>query len=119
MDLISKIVDVAKLPAKFVAGIFIASGFVVLSPELWLEKVGMTQLQAGYRTYFGLAFILSAAYLMAMLLAWVGCKFQGWNLRRRWKRIVRDEMQSCDRNEKAVLREFLLQKRNTLRMPVD
>ncbi|MBI3666197.1 MAG: superinfection exclusion B family protein [Acidobacteria bacterium] len=64
-DWISKIVDVARLPAKFVAAICMASGFALFSPESWLAKLGVSQLQVNYRTYFGFAFILSAAYLLA------------------------------------------------------
>ncbi|MEW5980567.1 MAG: superinfection exclusion B family protein [Acidobacteriota bacterium] len=119
VDWVSKIFDLAKLPAKFVAAVCLASGFVVLSPESWLGKIALAQLQVDYRTHFGIAFAFSAAYLVVLLLTWIVHRAQEAKYASERRKAVRGEVQFLDQSEIAVLREFLLQDRNTLQMPIN
>ncbi len=119
VDWISKILDLAKLPAKFLAAVCLASGFVVLSPESWLGRIALAQLRVDYRTHFGIAFTFSAACLVVLLFTWTVHKAQEAKYGSERRKAARTEMRFLDQNEIAVLREFLLQDRNTLQMPIN
>ena len=118
MDL-SKLLDVAKLPTKFIAVIFIVSLILSVLPEDALTSLQLKTLTEKYAQFFNLATLISGTIL---LIEVVTVSFQ-WIKKIRTtakrKKVSHNHVKNLDPEEKAVLREFFILQRNTLRLPED
>ena len=119
MEWASKILEAAKLPTKFVVAVFLASTLLLfLSPEIIL-KLRLEKLLQEYGRYLGIASILSGSVLAIDLIAWLSRKLKKYFLRRKIRNLSKERLKSLDQAEKAVLREFFIQGRNTIKLPMD
>jgi Super-infection exclusion protein B len=119
MDWISKLFDIGKLPAKIVAWIAILSGGVLFLPGPLLSKLHLDSLNREYGLWIGLAFAASSTLLGINLMLWLWHSGrQGWS-RRKWRSGLQDVITALDPSEMAILREFYLQEKSTLRLPID
>lgn len=75
MALIESIGEAAKtfnnLAVKPLLAVAVASGFLLFSSAPFVAKLGMTKLIADYRSWLGLALVISCAYLLAHALVFL------------------------------------------------
>lgn len=106
LEWISRILDLAKIPAKFVGAIALFSFLITFLPSGFLEVISLDQLRDKYGSYFGLAFLVSATLLFVELCALVYKKFRKIFFRRKLAKLIRCRLNELDQAERAVLREF-------------
>jgi len=119
LDGISALVALAKVPAKTALFLLLLSVFFLFCPDDWAVSLGLIGLRSTYRPAAGIVFTVSAIYLLCLcafgILELVGLAIENVIDKRRAK-IAVDHL---DAAEIAVLREFTLQQRNTLPLPID
>lgn len=119
MELFSKLFDITKLPSKVFAWLTLLTGAYVLSPNEWLQTVYLDKFPTEYKPYAGAVFVASASFLAINAILWAWHKLRGIAARRTNRRIVRQALTELDRNEVAALREFFIQSRHVIELPVD
>jgi len=118
-EVFSKLFDIGKLPSKVVALVCLVSGIVIFSPAVLHQKLHTKDLLDHYGLFVGLAFIASSALLALNVFIWFyGRLVTSWRLAK-WRRELAAAISRLDRAEIAVLREFIIQGKTTLMLPVD
>lgn len=118
-ELLSKLFDIGKLPSKVVALVCAVSAIILFSPTTFHEKLHTKDLVDRYGLFVGLAFIASAALLGLNIIIWMyGHLARSWR-RSRWRRDLAKAISRLDHAEISVLREFFIQGKQTLMLPVD
>lgn len=109
--------EVAKSP-RLAALVCAISSVLVFAPQDWLTKLRMADFSEKYGLYFGIVWLGSASALLVNIVIgawqWIRSKSE----ERVIVKIVRAHLQTLDRHEKALLREFSLKQRNTLNLPI-
>ena len=119
MEFLSKIPDITKLPTKFLVWVASISGLYLFLPEIALEKLHLSNFPPEYKAYVGLTLVASLAYLFVNALGWLWRLInRGWQKRRHTK-MVTQALQQLDKEEVAVLREFLIQGQHVIELPID
>ena len=119
MDWIGKVLQVIKLPLKYVWLLTIASGSMLFLPSSILRKLRIADFARMHGQYIGIVFLCSAILVGISITTWL------WNAivrafhNRRFSRMRKDALNRLDPHEKAILREFFFQRKDTLRLPVD
>jgi Super-infection exclusion protein B len=119
MEPLSALFDISKLPTKVVAMVALVSTFILFAPNEWLIRLSLDSVRTSQGLLLGLAFVMSVALLGLNTGIWTMSALQRWNQRRIWLAALQTVIGQFDHAEKAVLREYYLQARDTLSMPVD
>ncbi len=116
--LIEKLFDAEKPPTKIVALVWLVSVVVLFSPERLHQRLHTKLLTDQYGFWFGLGLISSTAFLFLTVGHWFIRKRQ-WHARRDHHRHqIFADLENLSRREAIVLREFFLQGRSSVLMPV-
>jgi hypothetical protein len=119
MEWLSKIVDLSKIPTKFIGSVAVVCDIVLLLPEPALEKVALLQLREDFGQYFGLGLLISSSILLIELGIWVYRSVRAHYASRLLKQHIREYLKGLDVLEKAVLREFFLASARTIKLPIE
>ncbi|HEY9003578.1 MAG TPA: super-infection exclusion protein B [Mucilaginibacter sp.] len=116
---LEKLFDLKRIPTKLLFVICLSSGLILFVPERFLVKLNLQDFLKDYGKYIGISFIVSSAFLVIALISYVLSQLSIKTHRKKIrKRILRD-IQYLDIHEKALLREFFINKKQTLQMPMD
>lgn len=118
-ELLSRIFDITKLPSKFFAWVAVLSGMYIFLPKIALEQLGFSSFPEEYKAYAGIAFIGSSSFLFINILIWIWSSIASIWHRRNNKKNVAHAIEDLDRDEVSVLREFFIQGRHVIELPVD
>lgn len=119
MEWLSKIVDLAKIPTKFIGSVAVVCAIVLLLPEPALEKVALLQVREDFGQYFGLGLLISSSILLIELGILVYRRVRAHYAGRWLKQHIREYLNGLDVSEKAVLREFFLASARTIKLPIE
>ena len=112
MKFLEWLIDPRRLPTWVAVAAALASGFVLLAPESVLRPLRLGGLASEYGRLPGLVCVGASAFAVLGGVVWI--------LRRRRVARQRDQrIDALDEGERAVLREFFLQGRNTIAVPVN
>ena len=119
MEFLAKIFDITKLPSKFFAWVSLLSGIYVFLPKDAIQKLNLGGFPPEYKAYAGVALVASLSFLCINLSIWLWNSLTGAWKRRGYKKGVAKSLQDLDRDEVAVLREFFIQGRHVIELPID
>lgn len=114
----NKVIGFVKSP-KHLAFVWLPSAVLLLCPAQWLHTISLDEVALEYRPSIGTAFLITSCALLIEALGYLRRKIAKLRTRLHHFRNVRTAMAYLDPEEKGVLREFLLQTRNTVRLPID
>lgn len=117
MSWISSLFEAHKLPTKALLWILVFSGFLCLSPDSLLDRLGMAGLVNTYRGYISAIFIASGCILILNLIMGTAGAAQSKVDHIRWRRGLLKAVSELDHSEMAILREFYIQAKNTIQLP--
>jgi hypothetical protein len=119
MDWLSKVIEFLKLPIRHIWACAIVTGGLLFLPVSLLSKLHLTRVVDSCANYIG------ALFLMSTVLACLDAGIRLWkhlekrqNSRQRTRQLLA-AMACLDGKEKAVLREYVIQGQNTIRLPID
>lgn len=118
-DWIAKIFDITKLPTKFVALAALVSSFLLFAPARALIALRLREWSGAHGGQVGLVWVVSIGLICLNVALWL-LK----TVRDRWRRLrlsarLESEIEHLDPSEIAVLREFMLQRKDTITLPID
>ncbi len=119
MEYLKSIFDLTKLPPKFFLLFSIVSGFILFGKPTWLETIQVSEFGVKYGQYIGLTFIISTGLVIINLLLWFQRYYTNKMNVLKFKKGFREKLKMLDHQEQAVLREFILQGRSAIEMPID
>lgn len=118
-ELVKILFDFNKLPSKLVILIFVLNSALLFAPLKWLEKIHLSKFNESYGHWVGIAFILSFSFLVVVVVTMIFDKINWRKYGKEVKGNIKNEIERLDESEKAIIREFVLQRRSTLSMPID
>ena len=119
MEWFSKLFEIDKLPFKVVFLAAVISGFVAFSPEAWLQRLQLDGFKEAYGTFVGITFLASFGLASTNVLIFLFNEIRNAYLKMKWKAKLIEKLESLDHSEQAVLREFYIQKKYTIEIPIN
>src|SRR6266536_411183 len=116
---LEKLFDIEKIPTKLLFVICLSSALILFVPERSLAKLNLTDFLKEYGKYIGIAFLISSAFLFVTLISYVGRIISRKRLTKKIKKSILKDIKYLDIHEKALLREFYINGKQTLQMPLD
>jgi len=117
--ILEKLFDIKKIPTKLLFVIWLSSGLILFVPSKFLTKLSLTDFLKDYGKYIGIAFLISSAFLLVTLINYVGKLISRKRLTKKIKASILKDIKYLDVHEKALLREFYINGKQTLQMPLD
>ncbi|NNV55030.1 superinfection exclusion B family protein [Limnovirga soli] len=114
-----KLFDIKKIPTKLIFVIWLSSVLLLFVPQRFLTELNITDFLKDYGKYIGITFIISSAFLLVTLISFVSQHFSRNNYRNKIKKSILRDIMYLDNHEKALLREFYINGKHTLQLPLD
>ena len=119
MEWITKIIEAARLPIKSILWIFVVTVALLFLPQDLLVSFHLKEFTDKYGIYISITALCSGVLLFIEILIYFWNATQKKVNRRRIYKKAIERTKNLDPTEKAVLREFFLQGRNTIKLPMD
>lgn len=119
IEWVTKLIDLLKLPLRYVWVVVLAASFMLFAPESWIKALSLNALKQNFSPYIGVVFILCSAIVLINIAEWISKKSKNMFERRRFFNDLILEIADLDSKEKAILREFYIQDQDTIKLPVD
>lgn len=119
MEWISKVIEAAKLPTKFIVVIFLVSSALLFLSEDTLSSLKLDDFAKKFGLYIGITSLASGALLTIEFVSYIWNRIANEVSSRKFKKSSLERLDKLDSSEKSVLREFYLQGQNTLKLPMD
>lgn len=124
MDWLVKVIKVLQLPSKNIAiSVFFISGLLLIIPEKIIEILRLSVLISKYGGYFGIFFLFSSVYTILFLFIPCFFKYSITTVRKIKKKLfckisLKKNLNQLTYSEKCLLREFKLQNKSVLEVPI-
>ena len=119
LDWADKIIEVIKLPVKFVWIAFIFCGIFLFLPADWVVFLGLESMNEDFRSWIGPIFVLAFCKLIVDLFLVLKKKVTSKRSAARRNIALIDSLLRLDPHEQSILREFHVQQRTTIQLPYD
>jgi hypothetical protein len=119
MEWFSKLFEIDKLPFKVVFLVAVVSGLVAFSPEGWLQSLQLEGFKENYGTFVGVTFLASFGLASTNVVIFIFNSLLRAYYKMKWKAGLTEKLQSLDHSEQAVLREFYIQGKYTIDIPIN
>lgn len=116
---VAKFIDILKAPRKIFGIAFIFSSFLLFAQAEWLEFLGLNPLIQAYRPFISIAFLVSLSGLLVELCVAMHGNYCIYNKYSNNLNDMLKTLNSLDQKEISVLREFFIQKQNTISLPLN
>ncbi|GGA75692.1 hypothetical protein GCM10008015_15420 [Flavobacterium palustre] len=119
MENIKALFDLTKLPAKFFFLFAVLSGFLLFADSDILKKIHLEKLNDTYGWIIGLVFISATGLVFVNFIIWV---FKAINDKVKFFKVKKEyleRLKNLDIHEKAVLREFIINQKSSIEVPID
>lgn len=110
----NSVFEVYRLPVKALSWIFVFTGFSSLSSNSWTARLGMASMVNSCRGCISAVFLASACILLINLVIKVVGFAQAKLDYVKWISGLSKTISELDYSEKAMLREFYIQARNSI-----
>ncbi|MCE2595117.1 superinfection exclusion B family protein [Motilimonas cestriensis] len=101
------------------AWLLLASIFIVLLPDGLAQTLNMLALRSQLSPYLSVAIIVSASYFIAKLLLFIHFRLTHRTEQEEQNKRMMSMIKRLDFEEKAVLREYIIQRKNMLSLPLN
>lgn len=116
---IKELLEIIKLPLKYLIAIFIVLTILLFSPEKYIIKLGIVDIVESYRKYIGMAFLVDMIFILVHILEYGINKLRArwiyYHLVKKGKRKVRN----LTKSEKKILRGFIENESKTSCLPMN
>jgi len=120
--ILKNILEAIKLPKKFIFWLFLLSGILLIlifKKNEWLIALGIDTILMEYKAYLVLFFIGSGILLLVECSIFFWTKSKKIFSRKYRIRKITKKLISLSSEEKAVLREFFLNQKGSIRLPIN
>ncbi|MCX2574860.1 superinfection exclusion B family protein [Pedobacter sandarakinus] len=111
-------VENGKVSLRFLFPIAVVSACFLFLPDDWKAKLSIDKVSEDYSKYFGIAFLLSVVLILTDIVLSVSKGISSSTRNKKIDKYVNDFVNSLANDEKALLREFYINGRDTLPLPI-
>lgn len=119
MEWFSKLFEIDKLPFKLVFLAAVISGLVAFSPGPWLSSLQLDGFKKEYGLFIGITFLASSGLALTNIAIYIFRLLRGAYIKMQWKAGLTDKLETLDHSERAILREFYIQGKYTIEIPIN
>ncbi len=116
---ITAIFDFTKLPTKVLFLFAVVSGSILFMNNDIIKGLQLESLKSKQGWIIGLVFLLSSCFVIVNLIIWAINRIKAKRSFKKYKKKYIARLRNLDREEQAVLREFVLGGRKSINMPID
>ncbi len=117
---IKALFDFTKLPTKLFLLLAFVGGFILFFDQKILDdKMFLNGLKAQYGWIVGLVFIISVSFSLLNFFIWIINSILSWFAKKKRVNYIKTQVAQLDSFEQSVLREFILQGKKSIEMPID
>ena len=116
---VSDLIDLDKIPMKIIILLGIVSGIFVFASDNFLKNLKMTEFQEDYGKFFGPVFIVSIAFIALSIIYYFKNQIESGLNKSKIQKFIIEELESLDPYEQSVIREFGIQQKQSVKMPID
>lgn len=116
---INDLIDLNKVPMKILILLAVVSGIFVFSSNSFLKILKMQEFHNDYGKFFGPVFIFTIAFIALSIIYYFKEKIEEKLNVNSSNKFILDVLESLDSFEQSVLREFSIQQKNSVNMPID
>jgi hypothetical protein len=116
---LSDLIDLDKIPMKIFIFLGIISGILIFSTDSFIESLRMTEFRKDYGKFFGPIFLASISFIALSIVYYLKDKLENRFNKKKRNNLIIEHLESLDLHEQAVIREFLIQEKKTVIMPID
>jgi len=118
-ELLAKLFDITKLPSKLIAWAALLTGAYLFPPHAAVKSLHLDSLPREYKAYAAIAFVAASSLLLINAVLWLWGKARSVYSKRTLRKMVASALLELDFEEIVVLREFFIQGRHVIELPVD
>src|SRR5699024_330335 len=107
------------IPMKIIILLGVVSGIFLFASESFLKVLKMTEFQDDYGKFFGPIFLVSIAFIIISIIYYIKDKLEHKFNKNKSNKFSIEELASLDTHEQSVIREFGIQQKNSVKMPID
>ncbi|WP_417346574.1 superinfection exclusion B family protein [Ferrimonas sp.] len=104
---------------KLALWLLVTSLALLWLPVKWAQSLYLQQWVTDYASWLGLAVVASCAYLATLAGRLIFGRIMQQRLAAQQKLLMEEKVQTLDNTERAILREFILQARGSVPMPLN
>jgi len=119
MENLKALFDLTKLPAKFFFLFSVLSGFILFADDNLLKKIHLEKLNESYGWIIGLVFISTSGLVLVNFVIWAFKKISYEIKFIKVKKEYKERLKTLDFHEKSVLREFIINQKSSIDVPID
>lgn len=108
-----------KLPKRIIFGICLLCGLLLFSKDSVLSRLAVFDFKTKYNFWIGIVFLCALTISIMNLIEIVIVCFKKRKDNKKRKDQIANRMKSLDSDELSVIREFIIQKKNTVEMPLE
>lgn len=116
---LEKLFDLKKIPSKLIFVLWLSSTLILFVPEHTLAKLNLKGFLADYGKFIGITFIISSGFLLVTLFSYLSRQITRRKIRNNAKKIILKEINNLGFHERVLLREFNINCKDTLQLPMD
>lgn len=117
--LVKGLIDLIWSSEKYASVVVLASGILLFVPANWLARIRVDRFVDNYGDVIGLVFVVSGSFVLVEPLSWLGGVLKSTYTQRKLRKAIESVLSELDEREKAVLREFYIEDKRTLVLPVE
>lgn len=119
MENLKALFDLTKLPAKFFFLFAAISGFILFVDNNLLKKIHLEKINETYGWIIGLVFISTSGLVVVNFVIWIFKKLSYQITFFKVKKEYKERLKNLDVHEKSVLREFIINQKSSIEVPLD
>lgn len=119
MGIFDKIIEILKLPFRFIFTIAFILGLVLFLPENIIKQLQLTEFKTEYGKFIGIVFLISAGYLGVSLIIYLWNKIRLKIETNKFKKNIVEILNSLSLPDIYLLREFILQGKDVIEVPYE
>ena len=118
MDYIKSLFDFTKLPTKILFVFFLITGFIIFSNDKYTKIFAFEKIET-YKPLISIVFLISFSILIINFIIYISNLIYQKIRTNKLKKQYLKKINNLDDYEKAILREFYIQGKNSLKMPIN
>jgi hypothetical protein len=116
MDLLAKLIEVMKIPARYSFGVAVVLSIVLFAPPDLINEIGLLEYRESSRVYFGVSLLVC----LAVVIANITKSTTNYILKKYRTRMFigagKKRLKTLTNEEKEILREYILRQTRTIHL---
>ena len=119
MDFLTKMINILKLPFRFIVLISIVMGLLLFLPASLISTLKLSEFITEFGKYIGITFIFSIGYILISIFPFLYKIFQNKSKIKKFKTTIIEKLEKLTYSEKCFLREFFIQRKDVIEAPLE